>query len=393
MTPDEFLKWEAHSKDTIDVKRIYIDITGDVISGVLLSQLMYWHLPSKEGNTRMKVEEAGELWVRKTREDWWDECRITPKQFDRSSKVLEDKGFAEIKKFNHQGRNTNHIRLLIPNIITGIKTFENKKQAGGSDSSPKGKCRFPKGKVSLPERGSDDSPNGKYESDEESSQSMDSKDENSQTTAETTSEITTDTVKEKIVKENLVRKESVTDKEGMKDSVLTTPNSYTVSVDEIFLKESIEKNKEKDFRCRALYETLLNRAESAEFAPIDNIGDVAKFKDKSFRYRRKYNTGEISCALELYAALPINSLHRRDITDYIKHEYQKWDFSQTRNENTVKGQFILEYILWHPVYAHFKVINENGLLQADIENYSKRNTPQNKKEQPDDYWDVAPNHF
>lgn len=213
------------------------------------------------------------------------------------------------------------------------------------------------------------------------------------TSTKTSTKISTNTVKEKIVKENLVGKESVPDKEGMKDSVLTTPNSYTVSVDEIFLKESIEKNKEKDFRCRALYETLLNRAESVEFAPIDNIGDVAKFKDKLFRYRHKYDTGEISCALELYAALPINSLHRRNITDYVKHEYQKWDFSKTRNENTVKGQFILEYILWHPVYAHFKVINEKGLLQADIENYSKRNTPPNKKEQPDDYWDVDPNHF
>ena len=198
-----------------------------------------------------------------------------------------------------------------------------------------------------------------------------------ETTTETTTETSTNTVKEKIVKENLVGKESVPEKEGMKDSVLTTPNSYTVSVsvDEIFLNESIEKNKEKDFRCRALYETLLNRAASAEFPPMDNIGDVVKFKDKLFRYRRKYDTGEISCALELYAALPIDSLHRRNITDYIKHEYQKWDFSQTRNENTVKGQFILEYILWHPVYAHFKAINETGLLQADIENYSKRNTP------------------
>jgi hypothetical protein len=61
------------------------------------------------------------------------------------------------------------------------------------------------------------------------------------------------------------------------------------------------------------------------------------------------------------------------MTDYIKHEWQKWDFSKTRNTNTVKGQFILEYILWHPVYAHFKSVKEQCLLDRDIENYAKRN--------------------
>jgi hypothetical protein len=75
------------------------------------------------------------------------------------------------------------------------------------------------------------------------------------------------------------------------------------------------------------------------------------------------------------------------MTDYINHEWQKWDFSNTKNENTVKGQFILEYILWHPVYAHFKSVKQQGLLAQDIANYSKRNQKPKKQESHDSYFD------
>jgi hypothetical protein len=50
MEKEEFLLWEKASKDTIDVKRVYIDIAGDVVGGIILSQIIYWHLPSKKGD-------------------------------------------------------------------------------------------------------------------------------------------------------------------------------------------------------------------------------------------------------------------------------------------------------------------------------------------------------
>ena len=40
-----FLEWERRSRDTIDVKRCYVDVAGGLVAGVLLSQVVYWFLP------------------------------------------------------------------------------------------------------------------------------------------------------------------------------------------------------------------------------------------------------------------------------------------------------------------------------------------------------------
>lgn len=111
---NKFLMWERNSRDTIDVKRCYIDVAGDLASGVLLSQIIYWNLPSQEtGKPKLKVKIDGELWLAKARDEWWDECRLTPKQIDRAMKILEDKKLIEtrVKKFKEY--TTPHIKLNI----------------------------------------------------------------------------------------------------------------------------------------------------------------------------------------------------------------------------------------------------------------------------------------
>lgn len=80
----EFLAWESMSRDTIDVKRVYCDIAGDLVSGVLLSQIIYWHLPDKNGDSRLSVDRADHLWLAKSYSDWWNECRVTQKQARRA---------------------------------------------------------------------------------------------------------------------------------------------------------------------------------------------------------------------------------------------------------------------------------------------------------------------
>ena len=42
-------------QDTIDFKKCYVDLCDDLIGGLLLSQIVYWHLPSKEsGKTKLR---------------------------------------------------------------------------------------------------------------------------------------------------------------------------------------------------------------------------------------------------------------------------------------------------------------------------------------------------
>lgn len=122
-----FLAWETASRDSIDVKRLYIDMAGDLVSGVLLSQILYWHLPTATGSAlRMIAQGCGvkheeKWWLVKKREDWWEECRITPKQFDRSSDVLIKKDYISIKRFHFHGLPTIHLHLHVIPFLTSMK--------------------------------------------------------------------------------------------------------------------------------------------------------------------------------------------------------------------------------------------------------------------------------
>ena len=53
------------------------------------------------------------LWLAKGRCDWWDECRISPKQFDRSVRILEDKNLIERKTFTFCKNKYTHIWLNV----------------------------------------------------------------------------------------------------------------------------------------------------------------------------------------------------------------------------------------------------------------------------------------
>ena len=123
MTKDEFIAWEQASRDVIDVKRIYIDITGDLATGVLLSQIVFWSLPDRSGKQKLKILKDGRYWLAKKREDWWDECRITPKQFDRAIGVLEDKKLVVTDVFGFAGAPVKHVSLDFEELIRQIAAY------------------------------------------------------------------------------------------------------------------------------------------------------------------------------------------------------------------------------------------------------------------------------
>lgn len=121
MTVEEFFEWEKASRDTIDLKRCYVDIAGDLVSGLLLSQIIYWFLPGEHGQ-KLRVEKEGLYWLAKGRTEWWEECRISPKQFDRAIKILQDKGLVKSKRFRWKGSPTVHIYLEIETLLEGINS-------------------------------------------------------------------------------------------------------------------------------------------------------------------------------------------------------------------------------------------------------------------------------
>ena len=108
----EFLAWEKTTRDTVDFKRIYVDMAGDLVAGLMLSQLVYWCLLLNErGESKLRVHRAGHQWVAKNRNDWRDEIRISPKQADRAIKVLVGAGLVVKKNSLFDGKRTTHLRI------------------------------------------------------------------------------------------------------------------------------------------------------------------------------------------------------------------------------------------------------------------------------------------
>lgn len=107
-----FLSWEDTTKDTIDFKKAYVDMAGDIIAGLMLCQIIYWYLPSKRRTSKLQVVKDGMLWLAKAHKDWWDEIRLTVDQARRALQILVEKGLVatEIYKFN--GAPTTHMRIL-----------------------------------------------------------------------------------------------------------------------------------------------------------------------------------------------------------------------------------------------------------------------------------------
>lgn len=164
---EQFLLWERASRDTIEVKRLYIDMAGDLAAGVVLSQIVYWHLPNRDGHARLQVHREGKLWLAKGRADWWEECRISPKQADRALRVLEQRGLVEVRLFHFRGVPTKHVRILPDGFLRAWRgELAGSTGAAGPDNATpphlprrgksiltKGRIGFsPEGKVQLPRR-------------------------------------------------------------------------------------------------------------------------------------------------------------------------------------------------------------------------------------------------
>lgn len=150
---NNFKQWEKASRETIDFKTIYVDIAnGDIISGLLLSQIIFWFLPDKNGRSKLRAYKDGKYWLAKQRTDWYGEIRVSPKQYDRAIKILEDLGLVVVDNSLFNGKKTPFIWLngeILAQKVSEILL----RRTESSTVLPKGKNRFPpKGKIGFDER-------------------------------------------------------------------------------------------------------------------------------------------------------------------------------------------------------------------------------------------------
>jgi len=117
----QFLAWESTSRDTIDLKKIYVDIAGgDLVSGVLLSQIVYWHLPSKTGGPKLQVQREGHFWLAKTYAELWEEVRIKDDRARLAYSKLAKLGLIEKRVWKFGKRNAVHVRIVWPVFLAAL---------------------------------------------------------------------------------------------------------------------------------------------------------------------------------------------------------------------------------------------------------------------------------
>src|SRR4051794_9605844 len=127
---NQFITWEKSTNDTIDVKTTYIDISEDFMAGVLLSQIVYWYLPNKQGKSKLRVKKDGHYWIAKKREEWYEEIRFTEANYKTAIKKLEKMNLVVKERFKFNGSPTTHIRLNIKEFL--IRLNEHMKNAQGN---------------------------------------------------------------------------------------------------------------------------------------------------------------------------------------------------------------------------------------------------------------------
>jgi hypothetical protein len=102
----------------------YIDIAGDLVAGTLLSQIIYWFTPNSNGQQKVRVFKDGHYWLAKKQEEWYDEIRITEKQYRTAIKKLEDKKLVIKKRYKFNGSPTTHIRPNYPILQEEIEKWK-----------------------------------------------------------------------------------------------------------------------------------------------------------------------------------------------------------------------------------------------------------------------------
>lgn len=102
----------------------YIDITGDLIEGTLLSRILYWFAPTKDKKSKLRIFKDDHYWIAKQRRDWWEEIRITERQYDKAIKELVKKDFVITAKYKFNSMPTIHIRPNYEAIDKAVTLWE-----------------------------------------------------------------------------------------------------------------------------------------------------------------------------------------------------------------------------------------------------------------------------
>src|SRR5882672_147144 len=89
----------------------FVAVGGDLVVGLLLSQIYWWETHGNKGKNKKFVERDGFRWVAKTCQQIQNETGLTKHRQLRASSVLKGLGLIETRVMKHNGIPMNHWRL------------------------------------------------------------------------------------------------------------------------------------------------------------------------------------------------------------------------------------------------------------------------------------------
>lgn len=185
----QFVTWEKTTRDTIDFKKAYVDMTGDILAGLALSEIIYWYLPTKDGKpNKLQVIRDNEEWIACSRDQWWERARLTARQMDRIFSILVKAKLLIKKVFRFHGVPVVHIRLDKEEFMRQWHALTTAKSE--APTSPNGKVDFTKRLNQSHQTVKSTSPDGEIDI------TQTGKSSTTETTAESTSEIPTEVTKQ-----------------------------------------------------------------------------------------------------------------------------------------------------------------------------------------------------
>ncbi len=98
------------SNGVVLVRARYTEIFG-AAAGTLLSQIVYWFKPGAFGKSKLTISKNDRLWLAKRRQDWADECGLSPRQYDTAVSRLISEGVVEKRVWRFRGNPTVHLHL------------------------------------------------------------------------------------------------------------------------------------------------------------------------------------------------------------------------------------------------------------------------------------------
>jgi hypothetical protein len=143
---EDFLALEQIRRDTISVPRAYIDIAGgDIASGVMLAQLLYWFGDTDQGVKRTRIAKDGRDWIAKRWDEWHKECRLSPDQARRCVENLLRLNLIDKEVWRFNGSPTVHLSLNFDAVLARhrevvaelVAQMDLVKTPGGSGQNPR----------------------------------------------------------------------------------------------------------------------------------------------------------------------------------------------------------------------------------------------------------------